>query len=225
MRLRLLPLGIMTMATLAVVKAVTLASHSIAPSVPGGHPTSSGLVTVARAQNQTEARATTPAEAALQATRAVTATRGEPNMRTVDPITEAERALLEQLRARSRSLDAREQAIIEREQVLTAIEARLVRRAEELEILRRELTTLEARRSEREQAGWQGLVRLYEQMRPRDAATIFNELPMEVLLEIVDRMAERRAAPILAAMNQEKARELTTELARHRTSQTGNARM
>jgi flagellar motility protein MotE (MotC chaperone) len=220
MRLRLLPLGIMTMATLAVVKTITLVSHSTTPSARGTAPPSSALVGAARAQNQTETRATTPAEAALQATRAVAATRGEPVARMEEPVAAAERALLEQLRARSRSLDAREQAIIEREQVLTAMEARLARRAEDLEALRRDLIALEARRSEREQAGWQGLVRLYEQMRPRDAATIFNELPMEVLLEIVDRMAERRAAPILAAMNQEKARELTTELARHRTSQT-----
>jgi flagellar motility protein MotE (MotC chaperone) len=225
MRLRLLPLGIMTMATLAVVKTITLAEHVVAPAAPGAPPPSSGLVGAARAQNQTITPAPTPTEEALRATRAVAATRSEPPVRTEDPVSVAERALLEQLRARSQSLEAREQALVEREQMLAAMEARLARRAEELEALRRELAALDARRAEQEQAGWRGLVRVYEQMRPRDAAMIFNELPMEVLLEIVDRMPERRAAPILAAMEPEKARHLTTELARHRTARTGNARM
>ncbi len=44
---------------------------------------------------------------------------------------------------------------------------------------------------------------------------------MEVLLEIVDRMGERRAAPILAAMRPERAREVTAELARLRARRPG----
>jgi flagellar motility protein MotE (MotC chaperone) len=57
-------------------------------------------------------------------------------------------------------------------------------------------------------------VKLYENMRPGDAATIFNGLDMHVLLEVVRRMNQRKAAPILAAMDPAKARALTAELAR-----------
>ncbi len=40
---------------------------------------------------------------------------------------------------------------------------------------------------------------------------------MAVLIQIMDRMCERRAAPILSAMRAERARQVTAELARFRT--------
>ena len=52
--------------------------------------------------------------------------------------------------------------------------------------------------------------------RPRDAAAIFDDLELPVLIEILDRMGERKAAPVIGAMRPDKARTLTAELARHR---------
>ena len=49
-----------------------------------------------------------------------------------------------------------------------------------------------------------------------DAAVIFDELEMPVLLPIADRMREAKAAPVLAAMRPDRARTLTAELARLR---------
>jgi flagellar motility protein MotE (MotC chaperone) len=60
-------------------------------------------------------------------------------------------------------------------------------------------------------------VKVYEAMKPRDAATIFNDLGMPVLLAVVDRMKETKAAAILAAMTPEKARDVTMQLAQVRT--------
>ena len=37
-----------------------------------------------------------------------------------------------------------------------------------------------------------------------------------MLVQVVDRMREAKAAPVLGAMRPERARLLTTELARHR---------
>jgi flagellar motility protein MotE (MotC chaperone) len=54
-------------------------------------------------------------------------------------------------------------------------------------------------------------------MKPRDAAAIFNDLDMQVLLQVVDRMKEAKAAAVMAAMQPEKARQVTTELAQMRT--------
>ena len=73
------------------------------------------------------------------------------------------------------------------------------------------------RLGEREEAGWRQMVKLYEGMRPRDAAAIFDDLESPVLLQILDRMGERKAAPVLGAMKPERARLLTAELARHRS--------
>ena len=101
--------------------------------------------------------------------------------------------------------------------ILAAAEQKLEAQAQALTALQKKLQDLEDVRTQREEAGWQGLVKLYEDMKPRDAATIFNDLDMPVLLAVVDRMKEQKAAPILAAMNPDKARDVTTGLARLRT--------
>lgn len=128
----------------------------------------------------------------------------------------AERAVLEQLRARRVALEAREQVAAQREVMLAATEQRLARRVEELGALQARLEALEQARAQREEEGLRALVKLYEGMRPRDAARIFDELEMPVLLAIADRMREAKAAPVFGAMRAERARELTAELARLR---------
>jgi flagellar motility protein MotE (MotC chaperone) len=128
----------------------------------------------------------------------------------------AERAVLESLRARRAELEAREQASAAREMVVAAAERRLAQRIEELAALQRRVEATERAATEREEAGWRQMVKLYEGMRPRDAASIFDELDMPVLVRIVDRMADRKAAPVLGAMRPERARQLTAELARLR---------
>jgi len=132
------------------------------------------------------------------------------------PEERAERALLERLRARRTEIDAREQAIAAREMVAAAADRRLTLRIEEMAALQARLEAAEKARAERDDAGWKQMVKLYEGMRPRDAAVIFDELEMPVLVQIVDRMGERKAAPVLGAMKPERARLLTAELARHR---------
>jgi flagellar motility protein MotE (MotC chaperone) len=137
-------------------------------------------------------------------------------------ISQAERALLEQLRARRAELEAREQTIASRELVLAAAEQRLGQRIEELTQLQQRLESMERARGEREDAGWRGLVRTYENMRPREAAAIFEELELPVVIQILDRMGERKMAPVIGAMRPEKARMLTAELARHRANRPGS---
>jgi flagellar motility protein MotE (MotC chaperone) len=128
----------------------------------------------------------------------------------------AERAVLEALRARRAEIEAREQQAAARENVVAAAERRLAQRVEELSALQQRLEALERDRAERDEAGLRGLVKLYEGMRPRDAATIFDELEMPVLVRIMDRMREAKASPVLGAMRPERARLLTAELARLR---------
>ncbi|MFN7401895.1 MAG: MotE family protein, partial [Alphaproteobacteria bacterium] len=61
-----------------------------------------------------------------------------------------------------------------------------------------------------------GLVKIYEAMKPLDAAAIFNEMEMPILLEVIDKMSERKVAPVLAGMNPKRARDVTQELAEMR---------
>ncbi len=143
---------------------------------------------------------------------------------TPGPEAAAERALLESLRARRAEIDARQAAAAQRELLVTAAERRLAQRVEELAALQVRLETLERERAQREEAGLRGLVKLYEGMRPRDAAAIFDDLDMPVLVPIVDRMREARAAPVMAAMRPERARVLTAELTRLRAERVDQER-
>jgi flagellar motility protein MotE (MotC chaperone) len=135
-----------------------------------------------------------------------------------DPVDQAERALLGRLRERRREIDAREAAISAREAMLGAAERRLTTRLEDMAALQARLEALERGRGEREEAGWRGLVKTYETMRPRDAATVFDDLEMPVLVQIVNRMREAKAAPVIGAMRPDRARSLTAELARLRSA-------
>lgn len=134
------------------------------------------------------------------------------------PMTDGEKSVLLELRDRRRGLDAREATLASRELMLIAAEKKLSARVAELQELQKRLESLDANHKQQENAAWQGLVKVYEDMKPRDAAAIFNDLGMPVLLAVVDRMKEAKAAAILAAMVPDKARDVTMQLARMRTN-------
>ena len=103
---------------------------------------------------------------------------------------------------------------------MAAAEHKLSARVGELQVLQKKLEGLDVAQKQKEDAGWQGLVKLYEAMKPKDAATIFNDLQMPVLLQVLDRMKDAKAAAVMAAMAPEKARDVTAELAQLRTGRT-----
>jgi flagellar motility protein MotE (MotC chaperone) len=133
------------------------------------------------------------------------------------PVSDSEKAILQELRQRRKEIDTREGTVSARESVLTAAEQKLTVRVGELQALQKQLEGLDAAQKQKEAAGWTGMVKLYEAMKPKDAATIFNELAMPVLLPLMDHMKDAKAAAVMAAMNPEKARDVTFELARMRT--------
>lgn len=207
-RFRLLPLALAGAGMLVLVKAerMVTASWTAAPEP---------------ARIPAPARPTPMAALAQPAPPAAPQTAMAP---ASSPEATAERALLESLRARRAEIESRLAAAEQRELLVTAAERRLAQRVEELGALQGRLETLERERAQREEAGLRGLVKLYEGMRPRDAAAIFDDLDMPVLVPIVDRMREARAAPVMAAMRPERARALTTELTRLRAERVGQER-
>lgn len=204
-RLRLMPLAAVLAGVLVVAKVDRLLRMEAGAPVAIG---SARASTPAPAEpTRAPAPATPPAPVAPPAAAA-------PPAPTAEQL--AERAVLEALRARRAEIEAREQQAVARETVVAAAERRLAQRVQELSALQQRLEALERDRAEREEAGLRGLVKLYEGMRPRDAATIFDELEMPVLVRIVDRMREAKASPVMGAMRPERARLLTAELARLR---------
>ncbi len=166
-------------------------------------------------------RAATPPNAGLQAKPATVTPSQSPPENQSPPISDAERHLLLDLRQRRDQLDERERALSQREIMMTAAEQKLDQRITELQALQKRLDALSSERQQNEDAAWASLVRLYEAMKPRDAAAIFDDLDMPVLIQLTDRMNERKAAAILAAMQPDRARDLTARLAKSRVKREG----
>ena len=139
------------------------------------------------------------------------------DVKASQPVGDAELAILQDLRHRREMLDARARELDQREANLGAADHRLSDRVDQLSTLQTRLEGLEADRQLRKSENWMGLVKVYEAMKPRDAAAIFDVLEMQVLLQVVDRMQERRLAPVLAAMQPDRARLATQLLAEMRT--------
>lgn len=213
---RLLPAALGAMGLLLAVKLTALADTPRASSAVEP-PRAAGAAPAAEPRlAPRDAKPATQAPAAFASPASPAPAQCGPEAQQPTPEQRAERELLQSLRARRAELDAREQALVTRELAAEAAERRTTQHMEELASLQRQATAGDRERAEREEQGWRQMVKLYEGLRPRDAAAIFNELDLVVLVPIMDRMRETKAAPILGSMRPERARALTAELARHR---------
>lgn len=120
--------------------------------------------------------------------------------------------LFEDLSARRKDLQGRERELAVREALLKAAEQEIDQKYKELISLRSEIQDLLVEQSEEEKARVESLVKIYEGMKPKDAARIFNTLDLDVLLQVVSKMSERKSAPIIASMVPDRARTLTMML-------------
>lgn len=138
-----------------------------------------------------------------------------------DPLlmTDEELDILQALGERRRELERREKAVLEREALLAAAERRLEEKLASLKDLQKTIEQSLQQRDGEGEAQILSLVKIYESMKPKDAARIFDQLEMDVLMPVVERMKERKTAPILAKMVPDKAREVTAELARRREAE------
>lgn len=130
--------------------------------------------------------------------------------------TRSELDLLKELSKRREKLESERKDLNTREQVLRATESKIDQKVVELKQLQSQLEELMKQYDQKEHGKILSLVKIYETMKPKDAANIFNELEMPVLLKVVSNMKEVKVAPIIAGMNPEKARELSIELAKQK---------
>ncbi len=124
--------------------------------------------------------------------------------------------LLQKLSERRDELDRWEKDIQLKENVLAATEKRIDNKIAQIDSMKAEVSNMLAQYNEKEDAKIRSLVKIYENMKPKDAARIFDEVEMPVLLLVIDKMAEKKVAPVLAEMDSKKAKQLTVELAEQR---------
>lgn len=138
----------------------------------------------------------------------------EPPVEQPAAVSPSERAILERLQARRQELDARAREVEIRESLLKAAEKRIESRVEEMKATEGQIGKASEEKSEADAARFKGIITMYESMKPKDAAKIFDRLEMPVLIEIASQIAPRKMSDILGLMTPEAAEKLTVELAR-----------
>ncbi|MDE5453157.1 flagellar protein FlbB [Bradyrhizobium sp. CSA112] len=133
------------------------------------------------------------------------------NPQSVSP---SERAILERLQARRQELEQRAREIEIRESLLKSAEKRIEGRVEEMKATEAKISTAAGQKAEQDAARFKGIITMYEGMKPKDAAKVFDRLEMSVLYEIASQIAPRKMSDILGLMQPEAAERLTVELAR-----------
>jgi flagellar motility protein MotE (MotC chaperone) len=133
---------------------------------------------------------------------------------SINQFTKSEVELLKELSKRREKLEVDKKDMDIREQVLKATEGKIDQKVSELKGLQSQLEELMKQYDQKENSKILSLVKIYETMKPKDAAKIFNELEMPVLIKVVSNMKEVKVAPIIAGMEPTKARDLSIELAR-----------
>ena len=124
--------------------------------------------------------------------------------------------LLENLARRRDEIEQRAREVEMRENLLQATENRIDQKINDLKQIEDRIQGMLRQFDKEEEAQIKSLVKVYENMKPKDAARIFNRLEMDILLDVVERMKEKKMAPVLAQMSPEKAEALTVELATRR---------
>jgi flagellar motility protein MotE (MotC chaperone) len=128
-----------------------------------------------------------------------------------------ERAVLERLQDRRQELDTRSRDIEMRENLLKAAEKRLEAKVGELKDVETRVNTAMGNRDKAEADRFKSIVAMYENMKAKDAARIFDRLDLKILVDVATQISPRKMSEILALMSPESAERLTVDLA-HRAS-------
>lgn len=125
----------------------------------------------------------------------------------------AEQAVLERLGTRREELDAREAELDMRLALVEAAEKRIAERTAALEALEVRINAMVEEKKTVDDGQFASIVAMYETMKPKEAALIFDQLDMPILLRVASAMSPRKMAPIMAKMAPQKAKELTANMA------------
>jgi len=129
------------------------------------------------------------------------------------PASPTERLLLEKLGARRDALRQKSDELELREKMLGEAERKLETGLGDLKKAEDKVDAAAKAKEEAEKQGLKNIVTMYEAMKPKDAARVFDRLGLDVLVPIVLAMNPRKMSEVLAVMQPETAERLTVALA------------
>ncbi len=140
------------------------------------------------------------------------------------PPSGTERQLMERLKDRRSTLEERSRELDLRENLLNAAEKKIEDRLGDLKSAEGRADVTGTAKAKAEQDSMRPLVIMYEAMKPKEAARVFEKLDMKVLVPVVLAMNPRKMSEVLASMSPESAEKLTTALATRGKDGMGNDR-
>lgn len=217
LRPRLLPCVILAASALLGIKLVALCTGSDAAAITAAW--AETKTAAASPAAETAASATKPPAAPAPSAPAEAAPApGKPAEKPYDPMqmSAEEIAELQQLAQRRTELDKRAAELREREVLMQAAEKRIDEKIARLQALEKSIQGVVKTQDDQENTRLQSLAHMYEQMKPMEAARILDQLDVPVVLTMLSRMREQKAAPILATMDPAKAKAVTLALTEQR---------
>jgi len=180
-----------------------------------------GINPLAAARAQTAAEHAKPARTAAAEPASTEAASPSGKKRAPrDPMTFSpqEIEILQSLAQRRDDLDKRAAEVDRQEALLQATEQRIDAKIAKLQEMEGKINDAFKKEDQKDDAKFKSLVKIYETMKPKEAARIFEQLDLPVLLDVLERMKETKTSPILASMEPGKAKAVTLALAaRHPT--------
>lgn len=180
-----------------------------------------GLKAVAVAEGAADATSATASAAADAQAPSTPATGAAAQAQSCPPQSFADQAglspsevqVLQALGARREALDAREQELSTNAQLLTVAERRLDERLAQLHRLEASVNGLLGQLDEQQASRITNLVDVYQRMRAKDAAAVFDRLDETTLVQVASRMRQQPLAEVMGRMQPDRARRLTQLLA------------
>ena len=129
--------------------------------------------------------------------------------------TQSEIMILQELAERRETLDLRSKEIDRKAIQLKVAEDEIDKKIKQLQDYEQRLKKLTIDYNQEEKEKISSLAKLYINMKPKDAARIFNTLDMSILIPLLKEMKPSTTSAILSQMDSERVKEITSELIGH----------
>lgn len=197
---RLIPAAMVTVAAVLGLKAISI-GESVAET------------TTAPPADHAASTAAAPANGANASVAPSANQCAAPTLAEMAGLSADEVQVLEALRARRQELDQRGEQLETQDGLMLAAEQRLSERVAELHQLETTVNQLLGHLDEAQEQRVTGLVDVYQRMRAKDAANVFNGLDDGVMVQVASRMRQANLAEVMGKMQPDRARHLTQMLA------------
>jgi flagellar motility protein MotE (MotC chaperone) len=208
---RLLPAAMVTVAAVLGLKAVAMA-EAVAEGVAAGEHAPA-----------TAEHASTTAPGATPAAAAAANQCAAPTLAEMAGLSAEEVQVLQALGERRQTLDQRAEQYDTQDELMLAAEQRLNERLTELRTLESHVNDLLGQLDEAQEQRLASLVDVYQRMRAKDAAAVFDGLDDDVLVQVASRMRQANLAEVMGRMEPARARQLTQMLADRARPPTGGS--